>query len=168
MSEEKYLESVLEVYTKSSFYEKRKDTYFSDKILRDVFNRKISPCPLSGVKKMSYKEVHRLSTDVMRDLIKGFVDEVKFQDQYFFWNMLYAVYIDPDANGIKELNGVPCTADGLFSIRRIYSRYKMDSKTVDEYETYRRIPIFFFPQEKNGINTTRARAFGDKIDYTII
>ena len=116
---------------------------------------------------MSYEDVHRLSTDVLRDLFNKFAKEVDFNDKELFWKMIYSFYIDPDSNGLKELNGIQCTADGLFSIRRIYRKNGIDIQTVEEYAVYRKIPIFFFPQEKNGINSRRNFVFGDRIDHTL-
>lgn len=161
------LNALVDLYKSSAFYIKRKDTYFSDIILRDVLKCNVTLHRYYGLNKMSYEEVHKLCTDVLRDLFEGFAKEVNFQDKEMFWNMIYAFYIDPDSNGIRELDGIKCTADGLFSIRRIYRVNGIDIKTVDEYEVYRKVPVFFFPQEKNGINMTRASVFGDKIDHTL-
>ena len=161
------LKDVLDLYKSSSFYAKHKDTYFSDIIMRDALKCEISLHRYYGLNKMNYEEVHKLCSDLLRDLFVGFAKEVNFQDKDLFWEMIYAFYIDPDSNGVRELNGVQCTADGLFSIRRIYRKYGIDLRTVEEYEVYRKVPVYFFPQEKNGINMTRASVFGDKIDYTL-
>lgn len=151
----------------SPFFLKHKDTYFSDVILRNVFQCDVKLHRLYGLNKKSYEEIHQISTEVMKDLIIDFADATQFKDEKMFWKMLYAIYLDPDSNAIKEYEGVTCTADGLLSIRRIYRKYGITKDTIHEYETYRRIPIFFFPQEKSGINTTRASVFGDRIDYTL-
>ncbi len=81
--------------------------------------------------------------------------------------MVNAFYLDPDGFEIRKIGGIDCSADGLLSIKRIYRKYGMSEETIYEYEKYRRIPIFFFPQEMNGINMSRASVFGDKIDYTL-
>jgi hypothetical protein len=158
---------VISLYKSSSFYKKYKDTYFSDIILRDALECNNSIHRYYGISKMSYEDVHRLSSDVLRDLFNKFAKEVDFNYIELFWKMIYSFYIDPDSNGLRELNGVQCTADGLFSIRRIYKKYGIDIQTVEEYAIYRKIPIFFFPQEKNGINSRRNFVFGDRIDYTL-
>lgn len=161
------LNEVADLFKSSSFYMKYMDTYFADIILRKALNCDISIHRYYGISKMSYGEVHKLSTDILRDLIEKFAKEVNFENKELFWKMIIACYLDPDSNGVREINGIKCTADGLFSIRRIYRKYGINSKTVEEYEIYRKIPIFYFPQEKNGINMTRASVFGDKIDYTL-
>lgn len=161
------INEVISLYKSSSFYKKYRDTYFSDIILRDALKCKNSIHRYYGLNKMSYEDVHRLSTDVLRDLFNKFAKEVDFNDKELFWKMIYSFYIDPDSNGLKELNGIQCTADGLFSIRRIYRKNGIDIKTVEEYAVYRKIPIFFFPQEKNGINSRRNFVFGDRIDHTL-
>lgn len=159
--------NVVEEYKSSTFYQKYKDTYFSDKILREVLKCEVLLHPLYGLKEMSYEDVHKLSTDVMRDLVNEFAAKVNFKDEEMFWKILYAIYFDPDPNGVREFGGVTCTADGLLSIRRIYHKYGISNSMVDEYEMYRKVPVFFFPQENNGINQKRASAFGDKMDHTL-
>ena len=39
---------------------------------------------------------------------------------------------------------------------------------IPTFERYRKEPIFFFPRENGGINQTRARLLGDKIDLTLL
>jgi hypothetical protein len=158
---------VISLYKSSSFYKKYKDTYFSDIILRDALKCKITIHRYYGLSKMSYEDVHRLSTDVLRDLLNGFAKEVDFNDIELFWKMIHAFYIDLDSKGLRELNGIQCTADGLFSICRIYKKNGIDNLTVEEYDMYRKKPIFFFPRELNGINSRRHSVFGDRIDYTL-
>ena len=65
---------VLSLYKSSSFYKKYKDTYFSDIILRDALKCKNSIHRYYGLNKMSYEDVHRLSTDVLRDLFNKFAN----------------------------------------------------------------------------------------------
>lgn len=154
-------------YENSPFFHKYKDTYFSDAILKNVFQCDVKIHRLYGLNKKSYEEIHHMNTEVMRDLLIDFAYAIKFKDESFFWKMLYAIYIDPDSNGIKEYDGITCTADGVFSIRRIYRKHGMKIDAIQEYDQYRRVPIFFFPMEKKGINTTRASVFGDRIDYTL-
>lgn len=161
------LDEVIKCYKNSSFYKKYKNTYFSDIILRDVLKSNNKLHRLKGYKKKSYEEIHKEITEVMKDLYEGFAVETNFSDKYLFWSMLYAFYIDPDSNGTREWGGVICSADGLFSIRRIYRVHGISDQTILDYQLYRKVPIFFFPREKNGINMTRASVFGDRIDYTL-
>ena len=113
---------VISLYKSSSFYKKYRDTYFSDKILKKALKCEITVHKYYGLSKMSYEDVHRLSTDVLRDLLNGFAKEVDFNNIELFWKMIRAFYIDPDSKGLRELNGIHCTADGLFSICRIYKK----------------------------------------------
>lgn len=76
-------------------------------------------------------------------------------------------YIDPDGYSVRVRNKVACTADGLISIKRMYKKYKATSELVKEYKEYRKTPILYFPSEYNGINSTRARVFGDRPDHTL-
>lgn len=161
------LAKVKNEYETSPFFQKYKNTYFSDVILRDVLQCDVKLHKLYGLNKKSYEEIHHMSTEVMKDLMLDFAYAKQFKDECIFWRMLYAVYLDPDANAFKQYHGITCTADGLFSIRRIYRKYGIKLDTIYEYERYRSVPVFFFPKEKNGINITRARVLGDRIDYTL-
>lgn len=155
------------VYENSPFFQKYKDSYFSDVILKKIFQCDVKIHWLYGLNKKSYEEIHHMITEVMRDLLIDFADATQFKDEEFFWKMLNAIYIDPDSKGIREYAGIKCTADGLFSIRRIYRKYGIRIDAVQEYDQYRKVPIFFFPTEKHGINQTRAWFLGDRIDYTL-
>lgn len=159
------IEKALELYKESPFYEKHKDSYVSDKILKEVFGVDLRLHRLYGLK--TYSQVHQFNVDAMNDLLNLLSICSGLNDKDLLWSMIYAFYLDPDGYTIKSIGGVPCSADGLLSIKRIYSKYGMSEETIREYEHYRRTPIFFFPQEKNGINMSRASVFGDKIDYTL-
>lgn len=74
---------------------------------------------------------------------------------------------DPDGKAVRYEFGVKCTADGLHSMWRITNMEKDVAQIVPVYARYRRVPIFFFPSEVGGINTTRAKTFGDRIDHTL-
>ena len=76
-------------------------------------------------------------------------------------------YIDPDNYSVRVRNKILCTADGLISINRMYKKYNATSELVKEYKEYRKTPILYFPSEYNGINSTRARVFGDRPDHTL-
>lgn len=156
---------LLQLYKKSLFYEKYKNSYVSDKILKEVFDITLTTHRLYGLK--TYAQVHCFNVKVMTDLLKLFVEDMNIRDAEMIWEMLYAFYVDPDECAIWTIGGVICSADGLLSIRRIYRKYGMSAETVHEYEIYRQVPIFFFPKEKNGVNITRASVFGDRIDCTL-
>lgn len=75
---------------------------------------------------------------------------------------------DPDAYAVRITdNGIICTADAPISINRMYLKYHNISLVAEEYKRYRKSPIFYFPKEVGGINTTRASVFADKIDYCL-
>lgn len=159
------IDNVLELYKESRFYEKYKDSYVSDKILKEAFGVELRLHRMYGLK--TYSQVHQYNVDVMNDLINLFSTRTGINNKELLWSMIHAFYLDPDGYAIESIGGVPCSADGLLSIKRIYRKYGISEETVQEYEHYRRTPIFFFPQEKNGINMSRASVFGDKIDYTL-
>jgi hypothetical protein len=157
----KELNVILSSYQESKFFEKYHGTYFSDKILNEVF------------KCGTYEEIYRKNIEVMNDFIELYINKIDIKDnENIYWKMVYAFYIDPDSKAIKRFNetdeeDVVCTADGLFSLLRIYRKYGLTKCMVSEYEQYRKVPIFFFPQERYGINQSRCSAFGDRIDHTL-
>ena len=155
----------LELYKQSRFYEKYKETQVSDKILKEVFDVKLSSHRLFGLR--TYSQVHKHNVEVMNDFINLFSKGSGINDEDLLRRMIDAVYLDPDGYAIKLIGEISCSADGLLSIKRICRKYGVSEKTIHEYEHYRRKPIFFFPQEKNGINMTRASVFSDKIDHTL-
>lgn len=154
---------ILEEYLKSDFYKKYSNTYYSDSILKDVFGRAITK---HRVSLKSYKDVYEKNIEVMQDFIE-YANEAQSVDEYSKWLMLYSFYIDPDGKSIKYAQEVACSADGLVSLRRIYNMYGMNQKLVEEYKKYRKVPIFHFPKETNGINMSRSALFGDRIDHTL-
>lgn len=95
----------------------------------------------------------------------------RYQKEERIRDIIYKSYcdarLDPDGKALRYAYGVRCTADGLISMRRITNMEKDITQIVPVYTKYRRIPIFFFPSECGGINTTRAKTFGDRIDYTL-
>lgn len=160
--------NILEEYEKSEFYSKYKNTYFSDAIMKDVIQKEIRKHNICAPKKEDkYKYVFGLMSTVIEDFIKGYAGESVLIDDPMKWRMLYSMYIDPDAYSVRKCGSIECTADGLLSIRRIYQRLGLSLELVEEYKKYRKTPIFHFPREKGGINTTRATAFGDRIDHTL-
>lgn len=159
-------EQILGLYKKSAFYEKYKGTYVSDKILKEVFGENIRVHCADGLK--TYAQVHQFNVDVMKDLLHLFMLDSGFNDEAWIWRMIYAFYLDPDGYWNESIADVPCSADGLLSIRRIYKKYGFSEKMIDTYEHYRKRSIFFFPQEMNGINMSRASVFGDRIDHTLL
>lgn len=161
------LEAALQQYKESEFYKNYAGTYFSDKILKEVFNCELKLHRLYGLNNKSYKEIHQMNVEHICELITEFGGKFSVEGRDIVWGMIYAIYIDPDSNAIKQIGNIRCTADGLFSIKRIYRKNGASEKTITDYETYRKEPIFFFPEERNGINMTRNAVFGDRIDHTL-
>lgn len=161
------LDDILELYMNSKFYEKNKYTYHSDKILRNVFKREVKLNRFVGSSKMTYEEIHQIETDLMRNLICEFENKAEIKDKSIIYEMIHAFYVDPDGKGTKPMGNVLCSADGLFSVNRIFRKFEKGEEVVAEYDHYRKKTIFFFPREKNGINPTRCLVFGDRIDHTL-
>lgn len=91
------------------------------------------------------------------------------EDKDKCWKNLRASYNDPDKKSVKYFgkSQTKCTADGLFSINRIYNKNGLTEDMVADYRICRKKPIFFFPQERGGINQLRYSVFGDRIDHTL-
>lgn len=86
-------------------------------------------------------------------------------------NKIYNTYLnkrlDPDSKALRYVFDIKCTADGLHSIKRICDLEENVENIIPAYKYFRSFPIFFFPSERGGINSTRALVFGDRIDHTL-
>ena len=159
------MENSVENFLTSKFYQKHINEYFVDKIIKNVYGKEIKIHKLYGIN--SYSDIHRCNTEILKDLNDLFIKPKNITDNNFIWKLIHSVYIDPDPYSTKDHNGIICTADGLISIKRIFTLYGLSNESISEYDRYRNTPIFYFPKERNGVNMTRATTFGDKIDYTL-
>lgn len=152
-------------FLNTELYKNNKDTYVVDKIVKYYFKEEL-PTKVHSVRLKSYEEVQQWNVKNLKEIfalksLSGVTDED-------LWSMAYTVYIDPDTYSVKKHKDIECTADGLISIKRLYKKYGFEKSMIDEYEKYRKYPIFHFPKEKNGINMSRASVFGDRIDSTLL
>ncbi|MEB3012033.1 hypothetical protein VJI77_03370 [Parvimonas sp. D2] len=113
-----------------------------------------------------YKDIYEYNIFIMKDIIK------KYGTNEYAWRLFKSFYKDPDGfcineKGFEYKNGIKCTADAVLSINRIYEHEGFNSEFVETFITYRKTSILFFPSERKGINTSRYRVFGDRIDYTL-
>jgi hypothetical protein len=121
----------------------------------------------------AYAKAYEKAVDKITNFVKKF--EENNEPDYEIRNKLYDMYInhnlDPDSEfyRIHSKGDIKCFADGLVSIRRLCNTYPSVNMIADEYAECRRTPIFFFPSENGGINTSRANKyiFNDRIDYTL-
>ncbi len=157
---------LLEDYKNSEFYGKYKNKYYSDCILKEVF-RGINKKHRLYMKNKTYSKIYEMNIQIMSDFLSLYYEKAKYQDNYMAWLMLYSIYIDPDPKGTRIFDKILCTADGLLSLKRIFSYKGPTRDLIEEYKQYRKDPIFYFPKEQNGINQSRASIFGDRIDYTL-
>lgn len=117
-----------------------------------------------------YKEYNKAYLYAV-EKITEFYSELKSEDEEVIREMMFKKYresgLDPDGKALRYEYGIKCTADGLHSMWRISNMEKDVEQIVPVYAKYRRVPVFFFPSEVGGINTTRAKTFGDRIDHTL-
>lgn len=92
-------------------------------------------------------------------------NETELRDR--LWRNYRENSLDPDGKAIRKMANIDCSADGLHSIYRICCMEQNIENIIPAYAKYRKRPIFFFPCEQGGINQTRSRVFGDRIDYTL-
>ena len=116
---------------------------------------------------LSYRDIYEVNIDLWNFLKKNYNSDKKM------WDLFFEFYIDPDGypiedNVFRRVNDIPCTADGLLSIKRIKCFEGVGDGFIETYKKYRKTPIFFFPSEKNGINVLRARLLEDRIDHTLL
>ena len=93
------------------------------------------------------------------------VDETALRD--LLWQNYRNHNLDPDSKFVQSFFGINCTADAMLSIFRISRMEKKIEDIVSTYSLFSKVPIFFFPCEQGGINQTRSRVFGDRIDFTL-
>lgn len=155
-----------EAYLASSFFRKYQGTYFSDSILKDVFGQKLRRHSAGHISQMSYEDIYQLDVQLIQDLLTLYEQDYHWEEKQVF-DMLYSSYLDPDGAAVREFGDVPCSADGLISIKRLFIHEGMRESFLRGYTVYRKKPIFFFPQERGGINMMRASVFGDRIDHTL-
>ncbi len=156
----------MNTYLESEFYKKYQGTYYSDSILKDVFGQKLRKHGLRNISQMSYVDIYRLNVQAIHDFMELYWNQHHDNPKHAF-EMIYSFYIDPDNAATKNIGGVICSADGLISLKRLFAHEGITDKFLRGYELYRRVPIFFFPQETSGINMSRAQIFGDRIDHTL-
>lgn len=160
-------------YRSSRFYEKYGDTYYSDCIEKKVLfvdeakTGKVKGLP--RITKMSYEDIYRKNIKVIHDFFELYLNDMddSDRDEEQAYQMIRSFYIDPDGAKVKEAGGITCTADGLISVKRLYFHEGLTERFIKGYKIYRKIPVFYFPKEKNGINMTRASVFGDRIDHSL-
>lgn len=114
-----------------------------------------------------YNKAYERSVRILTDLYNNnqHLDDSSLRD------LLYKEYrskkLDPDGKAVRIVLDVKCTADALLSMNRICNMEENVAEIMPVFIEYRRTPIFFFPCERGGINTSRATILGDKIDHTL-
>lgn len=116
---------------------------------------------------LSYSEIYE------RDIKLGNTIWQDYGSDEKAWNLFYEYYKDPDGypiidNKYKRVGDIICTADSLLSIKRIKYFQGFGEDFIDIFKKYRKMPIFFFPREKGGINGLRAILLEDRIDHTLL
>ena len=96
---------------------------------------------------------------------KDNLDEAGLRER--LWTNYRDKGLDPDGRFEKSMFDVICTADALISIYRICQMESCVENIVPVYERYCKAPIFYFPCEQGGVNQSRSRVFGDRIDFTL-
>lgn len=156
----------MNTYLESEFFKKYQGTYYSDSILKDVFGQKLRKHRLNNISQMSYEDIYQLNVQAIQDFMELYWNQHHDNAKQAF-EMIYSFYIDPDGAATKKIGDVICSADGLISLKRLFAHEGLTEEFLRGYQLYRRNPIFFFPQETGGINMSRARVFGDRIDHTL-
>lgn len=114
----------------------------------------------------TYKDIFEKDIDLMKEVL------AKHGEGRKAFDIFYKEYEDPDGyvldkNGLLKRGNIECSVDGLLSVNRIFHHEGFNEKFINTYKETRKLPLIFFPQERFGINTSRAREFGDRIDYTL-
>ena len=115
----------------------------------------------------NYTKAYQYAVDAIKDIYRQYQSESEEVLRENLFKKYREAGLDPDGKAVRYAFDVKCTADGLHSIWRITNMEKDVEQIIPVYTRYRRVPIFFFPCERGGINTTRAKTFGDRIDHTL-
>lgn len=118
------------------------------------------------------KEIYEKYDEAFRravEFLKKFYEEHKDDSEIriIMPEAYVAEHMDPDDKAVRIAFGIKCKADGLHSVRRICALEENAEDIVAVYIEYRKTPIIFFPSEAGGINTSRSRILGDRIDHTL-
>ena len=115
---------------------------------------------------MRYSDIYSYDIELY-----GFIKQ-KYGTGEDAWKLFYESYIDPDCypseQGKKIINNIKCSFDSLLSISRIHYYEGFGESFIETFKTYRKNPVFSFPSEKGGINTSRALYLEDRIDHTLL
>lgn len=115
---------------------------------------------------LTYRDVFEFDIDLMNCILN------KYEDSEKAWEVFYEFYKDPDgypleSHKYKTIDGVKCTCDALLSVKRIKEHEGFNSNFVETFKNYCSKPIFFFPCEMGGLNTSRYYKFYDRIDHML-
>ncbi|MDO5713684.1 MAG: hypothetical protein Q4Q07_04560 [Tissierellia bacterium] len=115
---------------------------------------------------ITYADVVALDIKSMKAILAEFVEGEKA------WAIFCDHYKDPDGypiddSGFKSRAGIDCSVDAILSINRIYEHEGFNENFINTFRFSRERPIIFFPKERGGINQSRYRVFGDRIDHTL-
>lgn len=113
----------------------------------------------------NYRKAHKYAVSKLSEWYSQYEHEENIND--FLWNEFRKWSLDPDGKAIRVYRDTTCTADSMISIYRSCTMERFKDKIIPTYEYYSYVPIFYFPMEMGGINQTRARVYGDRIDYTL-
>ena len=153
-----------EEFTAGAFYRSYRGSYYADAVLKDVFGQRLRK---HGVRFKGYEEVWEKNLLVMGDFL-DWAEQARWGDEALRWRVLESLCLDPDPWSVQEVDGIVCGADGLISLKRLHARFGPSKALLEAYKRCRRVAIFHFPAERGGINSSRARVFGDRIDHCLL
>ena len=125
-------------------------------------------------------ESHKYKTiDGVKCTCDALLSVKRIKDHEGFNSNFHLVDLDYCAGGVERAvpgevmtflvhvdhGGGPC--DALLSVKRIKDHEGFNSNFVETFKNYRSKPIFFFPCEIGGLNTSRYNKFYDRIDHML-
>lgn len=119
-------------------------------------------------KQDAYQNAYQKTVDKLTELYEQYCAEQEENIRKKMYKMYKDKSWDPDGKAIRYVGEVICTADAILSFNRICKMEEREEDIVPIFEKYRKVPIIFFPCEKGGINTSRSKKFGDRIDHTLL
>lgn len=118
----------------------------------------------------NYNDIINYDIELYKSIVRKYSsDDSVWED--IAWEEFYKSYIDPDGYsgaGVKTVDNIVLSSDALLSIKRIKAKEGFGEGFIKTFEEFRDTPIFYFPCEVGGINTSRACKLEDRIDHALL
>lgn len=128
---------------------------------RKITYKEVLEGNIERISKFYETEYYKYLKDSKLDLVKKVVTE--------------ALYVDPDSKMEITVRvnkeDIALSSDGIVSVKKLYNLFdgKNGAQWIEEYSIIRneKYVCLFWPKHRGGINSCKANAFADRVDYTL-